>query len=70
MPAGLHFAGNHEEESEDVFGNDYIAQTGCEYPGHIGGAAGDCARSFMYAKADPSCIAPRQTLINCAHRLL
>ena len=43
----LLFAGNHEEESEFVFGDDITRLTSCEYPGHAGGAAGDCARAFM-----------------------
>ena len=40
-------AGNHEEESEFTFGDDYTQTTGCIYPGLQGGTGGDCARSFM-----------------------
>ena len=45
--ASILFAGNHEEESEFTFGDDYTMTTGCAYPGLIGGTGGDCARSFM-----------------------
>ena len=40
-------AGNHEEEMELEFGDDYTETTGCMYPGLMGGTGGDCARAFL-----------------------
>ena len=39
-------AGNHEEESEIVFGDDTTYITGCKFPGSDGSTP-DCARSFV-----------------------
>ncbi len=40
--------GNHEEESEIVFGDDITHITGCSFPG-VDGKTPDCARAFVYA---------------------
>ena len=42
----VHRAGNHEEESEFTFGDDYTMTTGCNYPG-ADGVHPDCARAFV-----------------------
>jgi len=30
-----------------VFGDDFLKHTSCDWPGHSGGAGGDCARAWM-----------------------
>lgn len=55
------FAGNHEEEMELEFGDDYTQTTGCVYPGLVGAKGGDCARAFL---CDPS---PRTNPVPDSH---